>query len=89
MILELNIRDTITIEVPDFIALDTVRCGNRRPNKWDMANGFHVSGTDLNTFLQSAVIEKLRERISGYTSGDSAVILGGWYGRPDQPKDMP
>ena len=88
MLMRLHIREVIDIDVPDFIALDTLRCSRHQSNRWTMRRDWHDEGNDLDCFLDSAVREALMAKMRKPTDRLSP-LLRGWYEKPDCAKEMP
>lgn len=90
MLVRLHLRESIDIEVPDFIALSTVECGGRRQNRWDMRSDWHEDHNDLDAFINSAVRKWVQERMRAAPAGrPDGLLIAGYIEKPDQPKDMP
>ncbi|NDE15119.1 hypothetical protein EBZ80_09340 [bacterium] len=90
MWIRLHLREGIDIEVPDFIALDTAKCGGRQPNRWNMRSDWHDDHNDLDAFIDSAVRNWMQERMRAATADrPNGLLINGYIERPDQPKDMP
>ncbi len=90
MLIQFHVREVIDIDVPDYIALDTVACSRLRENRWCMNRGWHEDGNDLDRFINSALREALQARMRmRQTKNAHGLMLNGWVARPDLPKDMP
>jgi hypothetical protein len=87
VLVELHIRDKITIEIPDFLATDTVRCSKTRPDRWLSPPGAYEDNGDYLRFVNSAIRQALLRKAR--QPDGKGLLMHGWIGKPDQPKDMP
>jgi hypothetical protein len=87
VLVELHIRDKLTIEIPDFLATDTVRCSKHEPDRWVRPADWHKNGSEYLRFVNAAIRQALLTKAR--QPDDGGQLLTGWTERPYQSKDMP